>query len=40
MGMGFPSDIKVKNSPANGGEADWALELRRSPGRGNGNPFQ
>ena len=38
--MGFPSDIAVKNSPANAGDADWALGLRRSPGGGNVNPFQ
>ena len=38
--MDFPSDIAVKNSPANAGDADWALGLRRSPGGGNVNPFQ
>ena len=41
--MGFLSGSVVKNPPANAGDredADLILELRRSPGKGNGNPFQ
>ena len=36
--MGFLGGIAVKNLPANAG--DWILESGRSPGIGNGNPFQ
>ena len=41
--MGFLSGSVVENPPANAGDredADLILELRRSPGKGNGNPFQ
>ena len=41
--MGFPGGSEVKNSPSNGGDAgDMGLILGsgRSPGGGNGNPFQ
>ena len=37
---GFPQWHRGKNSAANVGHADWVLELRRSPGEGNGNPLQ
>ena len=30
----------VKNLPTNTGDAGWIPGLRRSPGVGNGNPFQ
>ena len=41
--MGSPGGSEVKNSPSNGGDAgDMGLILvsGRSPGGGNGNPFQ
>ena len=49
--MGFPSDSAVKNLPASRDEGGWLPELERSPGKkerkkerspgeGNGNPFQ
>ena len=44
--MGFPSDSVVENPPASAGDArDVGLipglgRLGRSPGEGNGNPFQ
>ena len=30
----------VKNPPANARASDWIPGLERSPGEGNGNPFQ
>ena len=39
----FPGGSVVKNLPANAGDAgdmDSIPGLRRSPGEGNGNPFQ
>ena len=38
--MGFPGGSVVKNPPANAGEVGSVRELRRSPGLGNGKPFQ
>ena len=35
--MGF---LGVKNPPANAGDMDLIPESGRSPGEGNGNPFQ
>ena len=37
---GFPSASKVKNLPANAGDAGSVLGLGRCPGEGNGNPLQ
>ena len=37
---GFPGGLAVKNSPANAGDAGLILGSGRSPGGGNGNPFQ
>jgi len=42
-GMGFPGGTVVKNLPANAGctrDAGSIPGLGRSPGGGNGNPFQ
>ena len=38
--QGFPDDLVVKNLPPNAGEVGSILELRRSHGNGNSNPFQ
>ena len=38
--MGFPGGSVVKNLPANAGDEGSIPRLRRSPGEGNGNPFQ
>ena len=38
--LGFPGGTVVKNPPANAGEAGLLPGLGRSPGVGNGNPFQ
>ena len=38
--MGFPDDSAVKNLNANAGNMDSIPESGRSPGVGNGNPFQ
>ena len=38
--MGFPDGSVVKNSSANEGDADLIPGSGRSPGKGNGNPFQ
>ena len=38
--MGFPGGSVVKNPSANAGDTVSALGLGRSPGEGNGNPFQ
>ena len=35
-----PDGSVVKNLPANAGEESWMLGSGRSPGEGNGNPFQ
>ena len=37
---GFPGGSVVKNLPANAGGVDSIPGSRRSPGEGNGNPFQ
>ena len=37
---GSPSDSVVKNLPANAGDPGSIPGLERSPGGGNGNPFQ
>ena len=37
---GFPSDLMVKNLPADAGDAGSILQLGRSPREGNGNPLQ
>ena len=37
---GFPSGLKVKNLPANAGNAGSIPGLGRCPGEGNGNPLQ
>ena len=41
--LGVSGDAKVKNPPANAGDAGvlgWLLSSGRSPGGGNGNPLQ
>ena len=38
--MVFPGSSVVKNLPANSGDAGLIPGLGRSPGEGNGNPFQ
>ena len=38
--MGFQGGSVVKNPPANAGDVGLMLGLGRSPGEGNGNPFQ
>ena len=38
--MGFPASSVVKNLTANAGNANSISGLGRSPGEGNGNPFQ
>ena len=38
--MGFPGDSVVKNPPANAGDSVLIPGLEKSPGEGNGNPFQ
>ena len=37
---GFPGGSMVKNLPANAGDAGSIPGSGRSPGEGNGNPFQ
>ena len=37
---GAPGGSVVKNPPANAGDVGSIPELGRSPGKGNGNPFQ
>ena len=37
---GFPNSSVVKNPPANIGDTDLMPGLGRSPGEGNGHPFQ
>ena len=36
----FPGDSMVKNLPASAGDAGSIPQSGRSPGEGNGNPFQ
>ena len=38
--MAFPGGSVVKNPPANAGDMGLIPGSRRSPGEGNGNPFQ
>ena len=38
--MGFPGGSVVKNLPANAGDEGSISGLQKSPGEGNGNPFQ
>ena len=38
--MGFPGDSRVKNPPTKARDADSIPGSGRSPGEGNGNPFQ
>ena len=38
--LGFPGGSVVKNSPASAGDVSSIPGLGRSPGEGNGNPFQ
>ena len=38
--MGFLGDSAVKNTPANAQDMGSILGSGRSPGEGNGNPFQ
>jgi len=38
--LGFPGDSVVKNLPASAGDVGLILGSGRSPGKGNGNPFQ
>ena len=40
MMQGFPGGSAVKNLPANTGDIGSTSGLGRSPGKGNGNPFQ
>ena len=37
---GFPGGSMIKNLPANAGDVGLISGFRRSPGEGNGNPFQ
>ena len=38
--LGFPDGAVLKNPPANAGDLGWIPGLGRSPGVGNGYPFQ
>ena len=38
--MSFPDGSVVKNPPANAGDTGLIPGSERSPGEGNGNPFQ
>ena len=38
--LGFPGDSVVKNLSANAGDSGLIPGLGKSPGEGNGNPFQ
>ena len=38
--LGFPCGFMVKNPSANSGDVGSIAGSRRSPGEGNGNPFQ
>ena len=38
--LGFPGGSEVKNPSAKAGDTDLLPGLGRSPGEGNGNPFQ
>ena len=38
--LGFPGGLVVKNSPVSAGNTGFIPRLGRSPGEGNGNPFQ
>ena len=38
--MSFPGGTGVQNLPASAGDTDLIPGLGRSPGEGNGNPFQ
>ena len=38
--MGFPDSSAIKNLPANAGDMGLIPGLGRSPGEGNGKPFQ
>ena len=38
--MGFPGGSEVKTSASNAGDPGLIPGLGRSPGEGNGNPFQ
>ena len=40
MYAGFSGSSAIKNPPANAGDTGLILGLGRSPGEGNGNPFQ
>ena len=40
MDLGFPGDSDGKESACHAGDPDLIPELGRSPGGGNGNPFQ
>ena len=40
MNTGFPGGSVVKNSPASTGDTGLIPALGKSPGEGNGNPFQ
>ena len=40
MCVDFPGGSAVKNLPANAGDASSIPGSGRSPGEGNGNPFQ
>ena len=40
LSPGFSGGSVLKNLPANAGNLGSILELGRSPGEGNGNPFQ
>ena len=38
--MSFPGSSVIKNPPAKEGDASLIPGLRRSPGKGNGNPLE
>ena len=40
VGVGFPGGSLVKNLPTHAGDAGLIPGSGRSPGEGNGNPFQ
>ena len=40
MDLGFPGDSDGKESACHAGDSGSIPELGRSPGEGNGNPFQ
>ena len=40
LSWSYPSDLVIKNPPANAGDTGWIPGSERTPGEGNGNPLQ